>query len=66
MAFERSTHTEDLSTVQAKFETSMGNFTIDLFADKSPMAVWNFINLAEGKQETDKKVLTLMGLFFTE
>ncbi len=64
MAFERSTHTEDLSTVQAKFETSMGNFTIDLFADKSPMAVWNFINLAEGKQETEKQGPFYNGIIF--
>ena len=65
MAFERSTHTEDLATAQAKFETSMGNFTIDLFADKSPMAVWNFINLAEGKQETEKSGPFYNGIIFS-
>ncbi len=35
----------------AKFETTQGNFTIKLFADKAPKTVENFVGLAEGTKE---------------
>ena len=34
--FEKSTHKEDLKTLNANFETSEGNFVVELIADKSP------------------------------
>lgn len=37
------------STVTAKFETSMGNFTCKLFADQCPITVGNFVGLARGE-----------------
>lgn len=42
---------EELDRVNAKFETSEGDFEIELFAKECPETVWNFINLAEGRQE---------------
>ena len=39
------------SSVLARFETSLGNFTIELFEDKVPKTVANFIGLAEGTKE---------------
>lgn len=62
--FERSTYTEDMGKLVAHFETSMGDFDVELFADKSPMAVWNFVNLAEGRQETHKTGPFYNGIIF--
>lgn len=61
---ERSTHTEDLKTVTAHFETNMGEFDVELYADKAPLAVWNFVNLAEGRQETEKEGPFYNGIIF--
>jgi len=51
----KSDYKEDLSQLSAKFSTSLGDFTVDLYADKAPQAVWNFVNLAEGRQENSAK-----------
>ena len=39
----------------AVFETSLGNFEAELYAKECPETVWNFINLAEGRQETQPR-----------
>lgn len=62
--FERSDYKEDLSTLKAEFETTLGDFEIELYADKSPVAVWNFVNLAEGRQETLKEGPFYDGIIF--
>ena len=42
--------------VYAHFETSMGNFTAELFEKEAPTTVANFVGLAEGTKEwTDPK-----------
>lgn len=33
-------------TTQAKFETTMGEFTVELFTDTMPITAYNFIDLA--------------------
>ena len=38
------------SKLMAKIETSMGTFTCELYGDKAPMTVANFIGLATGKK----------------
>ena len=35
----------------AHFETSLGNFTVELFDTKAPKTVANFVGLAEGTKE---------------
>jgi len=35
----------------AHFETTLGNFTAELFEDKTPKTVANFAGLAEGSRE---------------
>lgn len=35
----------------ALFETNQGNFKVELYADKAPNTVANFVDLAEGKKE---------------
>jgi len=37
--------------VHAHFETSLGNFTAELFEDKAPKTVANFVGLADGSKE---------------
>jgi len=52
---EKSNHKEENERLHAKMSTSMGDFTIELYAKECPETVWNFVNLAEGKQETSVK-----------
>jgi peptidyl-prolyl cis-trans isomerase A (cyclophilin A) len=37
--------------VYAHFETTLGNFTAELFEDRTPRTVSNFVGLAEGSRE---------------
>ncbi|MBW2216518.1 MAG: peptidylprolyl isomerase, partial [Deltaproteobacteria bacterium] len=50
----KSDYKEDIERVTAVFETSLGTFEAELYAKECPETVWNFINLIEGRQETDK------------
>jgi peptidyl-prolyl cis-trans isomerase A (cyclophilin A) len=43
------TPSETQRPLKARFETSKGNFTIELFYDYAPRTCQNFIDLAEGK-----------------
>lgn len=43
--------------IYAKFETTAGNFTLEVFYEKVPMTSANFIALAEGKQPNNAKAL---------
>ena len=52
---EKIDYREDIDRPVAVFETSMGTFEIELFAKKCPETVWNFINLAEGRQQTSRE-----------
>ena len=60
----KSDYKEDLEKVTVVFKTTMGTFEGELFAEKCPETVWNFINLAEGRQETDKTGNFYDGLIF--
>jgi len=51
---EKIDYKEDLERPTAVFETSLGNFEAELYAKECPETVWNFINLAEGRQETTR------------
>ena len=55
---------EDIDRPIAIFETSLGNFEAELYAKECPQTVWNFINLAEGRQETDRESNFYDGLTF--
>lgn len=54
MGFTKSEHKENLDRVTAVFTTNMGVFEAELFAKECPETVWNFVNLAEGRQETER------------
>ena len=50
----KNEYKEDIERATAVFETNLGNFEVELYAKECPETVWNFINLAEGRQETDR------------
>jgi len=54
--FQKSDYKESLEkNPTAIITTSMGAMTIELFAKDCPETVWNFINLAEGRQEVPNR-----------
>jgi hypothetical protein len=50
----KSDYKEDIERATAVFETNQGTFEAELYAKECPETVWNFINLAEGRQKTDR------------
>lgn len=64
MAYQKSDYKEDIERATAVFETNLGTFEVGLFAKECPETVWNFINLAEGRQETDREGNFYDGLTF--
>jgi cyclophilin family peptidyl-prolyl cis-trans isomerase len=54
MAFEKTDYKEDIERCTAAFETTLGAFEIELYIKECPETAWNFINLAEARQETEK------------
>ncbi len=54
MLGSRSNYKEDVERLTAVFETSLGTFEAELYAKECPETVWNFANLAEGRQETER------------
>ena len=50
----KNDYKEDLERATAVFDTNMGTFEAELYAKECPETVWNFINLAEGRQETEQ------------
>ena len=61
---EKIDYKEDTDRPITVFETSLGSFEAELYAKECPETVWNFINLAEGRQETDKEGNFYDGLTF--
>ena len=51
---EKIDYKEEIERPIAVFETNMGVFEVELFAKECPETAWNFINLAEGRQETER------------
>ncbi|MGJ3493165.1 peptidylprolyl isomerase [Piscirickettsia salmonis] len=62
--FEKSTHKESQDRLTAVFNTSEGSFEIELYAQECPETVWNFVNLAEGRQDSVKEGPFYNGLIF--
>jgi cyclophilin family peptidyl-prolyl cis-trans isomerase len=50
----KSDYKEDVDRLTAVFDTTMGTFEAELYARECPETVWNFVNLAEGRQETER------------
>ncbi len=64
MGTKKNEHKEDLDRIKAHFKTNMGEFDVELYAKECPETVWNFVNLAEGRQETKKEGPYYNGLIF--
>jgi len=63
-SIKKSEYKEPVDRLIAVFTTNMGEFEIELYAKECPETVWNFVNLAEGRQETSKKGPFYDGLVF--
>lgn len=61
---EKVNHQEEVNGLAAVFKTSLGEFEIELFHKDAPETVWNFVNLAEGRQKTNKEGPFYNGLIF--
>ncbi|MBW2468497.1 MAG: peptidylprolyl isomerase [Deltaproteobacteria bacterium] len=61
---KKTDYQEDIDRPIAIFETSLGHFEAELYAKECPQTVWNFVNLAEGRQETDRDGNFYDGLTF--
>jgi cyclophilin family peptidyl-prolyl cis-trans isomerase len=64
MMSQKIDYQENVDRPLAIFETSLGNFEAELYAKECPQTAWNFINLAEGRQETDRDGNFYDGLTF--
>jgi cyclophilin family peptidyl-prolyl cis-trans isomerase len=64
MSVEKVDHQEPVDRPVAVFQTNKGTFEAELFAAECPETVWNFINLAEGRQPTEKDGPFYDGLTF--
>lgn len=64
MKHEKSSHKEDVNGLTAVFNTTLGEFEIELFHKDCPETVWNFVNLAEGRQKTSKEGPFYNGIIF--
>lgn len=64
MKFEKSPHKEEVNGLAAVFKTTLGEFEIELYPKDAPETVWNFVNLAEGRQKTSKEGPFYNGLVF--
>ncbi len=64
MKQEKSDHKEDVKGITAVFKTTMGEFEAELYVKECPETVWNFVNLAEGTQKTNKEGKFYDGLVF--
>ncbi len=60
----KTDYKEDIDRCKAVFETNLGTFEAELYAKECPETVWNFINLAEGRQETSRSGNYFDGLTF--
>jgi peptidyl-prolyl cis-trans isomerase A (cyclophilin A) len=64
MKAEKNPHKENVNGLSAVFKTTMGDFEIELYHKEAPETVWNFVNLAEGRQKTSKEGNFYDGLIF--
>ena len=55
---------EEVKGLTAVFKTTLGDFEIELNVKEAPLTVWNFVNLAEGRQPTVKEGPFYNGLVF--
>ncbi|MGK5086879.1 peptidylprolyl isomerase [Bdellovibrionota bacterium FG-2] len=62
--FDMTEYKENLERLTACFETTVGTFEVLLYAKECPITVWNFVNLAEGRQQSVRRGNFYDGLTF--
>jgi cyclophilin family peptidyl-prolyl cis-trans isomerase len=63
-SIKKSEHKEAIDRVIVHFKTNLGEFSAELYAKECPETVWNFVNLAEGRQEAKRSGPFYDGLVF--
>ncbi len=64
MSRKKADYKENSERLKAEFKTNQGDFSIELYAKECPETVWNFVNLAEGRQEGTREGNFYDGLVF--
>jgi cyclophilin family peptidyl-prolyl cis-trans isomerase len=64
MKKDKVDYKEEVNGLTAVFKTTLGEFEIELNVKEAPETVWNFVNLAEGRQPTVKEGPYYNGLIF--
>ena len=64
MPLKKNDYKEQVDRPVAVFDTNLGTFEAELYGKECPETVWNFINLAEGRQETARSGRFFDGLTF--
>ncbi len=64
MKKDKVDYKEQVNGLTAVFKTTLGEFEIELNVKEAPETVWNFVNLAEGRQPTVKEGPFYNGLIF--
>lgn len=64
MKKDKVDYKEEVNGLTAIFKTTLGEFEIELNVKEAPETVWNFVNLAEGRQPTVKEGPYYNGLIF--
>lgn len=64
MKKDKIDYKEEVNGLTAVFKTTLGEFEIELNVKEAPETVWNFVNLAEGRQPTVKEGPYYNGLIF--
>jgi peptidyl-prolyl cis-trans isomerase A (cyclophilin A) len=64
MKKDKVDYKENVNGLTALFKTTLGDFEIELNVKEAPETVWNFVNLAEGRQPTVKEGPFYNGLIF--
>jgi cyclophilin family peptidyl-prolyl cis-trans isomerase len=64
MKKDKVDYKENVNGLTALFKTTLGDFEIELNVKEAPETVWNFVNLAEGRQPTVKEGPYYNGLIF--
>lgn len=64
MKHEKLDYKEEVNGLEAVFKTTLGEFEIELYPKECPETVWNFVNLAEGRQKSNKEGPFYNGIVF--
>lgn len=62
-SYQKESYKEPHDRLKANISTSLGDFVVELYAKECPETVWNFVNLAEGRQMTERTETSKKGFY---